>query len=86
MWGSFVSDEPFPGDIDVLLVMVTGFQTDTLPPDQRAPFDYGEAKLTYGCDVFWVREDIGHDALGLMLDVYQTDRNQCPRGIVEVTL
>jgi hypothetical protein len=79
-----VSAEPGPGDVDVLLVMAEGFRSEGLAERERAPFEHSRARLTYGCDVFWIRDDLPASALSLMLEVYQTDKRQRPRGIVEL--
>jgi hypothetical protein len=43
VWGSFVTEKPFPGDLDVFLLMQAGFDQEfsTLPPEQRDLFDHG---------------------------------------------
>jgi len=54
LWGSFVTAKPFPGDLDVFLLLQTGFdQAFTgLPPEQRNLFDHGRARLLFEADVF----------------------------------
>lgn len=54
VWGSFVTEKPFPGDLDVFLLMQTGFDQEfsTLPPDQRNLFDHGRARLLFETDIF----------------------------------
>ena len=62
------------------------FSADTLPGGCRGVFDAARAKLVFGADVFWARESIGLEALGLWLDTYQTTRDVRKRGIVELEL
>ena len=61
VWGSFVTEKAFPGDLDVFLLMQAGFDQEfsTLPPEQRDLFDHGRARLLFEADVFWATEAIG---------------------------
>ena len=86
VWGSFVTEKPFPGDLDVFLLMQIGFDQEftTLPPEQRDLFDHGRARLLFEADVFWATEAIGEEELVSWLSVYQLSRDLVERGIVEV--
>ncbi len=86
VWGSFVTQKATPGDLDVLLIMSSEFAASTLPLEARDVFDAARAKLAFEADVFWARESIGPEALGLWLDTYQTTRDFRKRGIVELEL
>jgi hypothetical protein len=84
--GSFVSDAPFPRDLDVFLLMQAGFDREFvhLPPLQREVFDHERARLRFEADVFWATETIGTEELMAWLSVYQLSRELVPCGIVEV--
>ena len=86
LWGSFISDVPFPRDLDVFLLMQAGFDQEFvhLPPPQREVFDHERARLLFEADVFWATEAIGNEELMVWLSVYQLSRELVPRGIVEV--
>ena len=86
IWDSFVTAKPFPGDLDVFLLMQTGFDQDftSLPLEQRNLFDHGRARLLFEADVFWATEVIGEEELGSWLSIYQLSRDMVERGIVEV--
>lgn len=84
IWGSFASAKPNPGDVDVLLVMSAEFESEKLTVSFQHLFNHGQARLEYECDVFWVRESIDAAVFEMMLEVYQTDREGHPRGILEV--
>jgi len=86
VWGSFVTDKPFPGDLDVFLLMQAGFDEEfsALPPDQRDLFEHGRARLVFEADVFWATEAIGEEELVSWLSVYQLSRDLEERGIIEV--
>ncbi|WP_143309088.1 DUF6932 family protein [Candidatus Entotheonella palauensis] len=86
VFGSFVTDVPFPRDLDVFLLMQAGFDRvfQSLPPDQRKVFEHEQAQLVFEADIFWATEAIGADELTAWLSVYQLSRELVPRGIVEV--
>jgi hypothetical protein len=88
LFGSFVTDAAFPGDLDVFLLMQEGFDRGfrSLPPPQREVFDYEQARLMFEADVFWATEVIGAEELMAWVSVYQLSREMVPRGIVEVLL
>jgi hypothetical protein len=86
IWGSFVTDKPFPGDLDVFLLMQEGFDREfmRLSPPQRSVFDHERARLLFEADIFWATESVGVEELTSWLSVYQLSRDMVPRGIVEV--
>lgn len=86
IWGSFVTAKPFPGDLDVFLLMQTGFDQEftNLPPEQGNLFDHGRARLLFDADIFWATEAIGEEELDSWLSIYQLSRDMVERGIVEV--
>ncbi len=86
VWGSFVTDKPFPRDLDVFLLMQEGFDRNfaSLPPAQRCVFGHERARLLFEADVFWATEAIGAEVLTSWLSVYQLSRDMVERGIVEV--
>src|SRR5712692_6174285 len=47
LWGSFISDAPFPRDLDVFLLMQAGFDREfaNLSPIQREVFEHEPARL-----------------------------------------
>ena len=86
LWGSFSSAKPDPNDLDILLVFQAGLTDDQLVGPVQDLVDHERARLRFTADVFWVREDIGQAALQLLLETYGFDRQNRPRGIVEVLL
>jgi hypothetical protein len=86
IWGSFVTDKPFPRDLDVFLLMQEGFDQEFagLPPTQQCVFEHERARLLFEADVFWATEAIGAEVLASWLNVYQLSRDMVQRGIVEV--
>ncbi|MGD0047508.1 MAG: hypothetical protein ABSE42_10850 [Bryobacteraceae bacterium] len=86
IWGSFVTAKPAPRDLDILLIMDEDFEVGGISAPAQAVFDSVRAKLLFESDVFWARASIGHEALDLWLDTYQTSRSFRKRGIVELVL
>ena len=88
IWGSFVTDKPFPRDLDVFLLMQEGFDREfsALSPPQRYVFEHESARLLFEADIFWATEVIGLAVLASWLSVYQLTRDMGQRGIVEVIL
>ena len=88
IWGSFVTDKPFPRDLDVFLLMQEGFDREfsALSPPQRYVFEHESARLLFEADIFWATEAIGAAILASWLGVYQLTCDMEQRGIVEVIL
>ena len=88
IWGSFVTDTPFPRDLDIFLLMQEGFDREftRLSPPQRSVFEHERARLLFDADVFWATTAVGAEELTFWLSVYQLSRDLVPRGIVEVML
>ena len=47
VFGSFVTTKPEPGDLDIILVMRTGFQSSQAPLESRPLFDHEQADQRY---------------------------------------
>lgn len=79
--GSFVSDKPFPGDIDAVIVLPSDFDTRSAEAAQLRALH-----RTHGFDIERVREG-DHETLDYLLHVFfGHDRNNRPRGLIEVIL
>jgi len=86
MWGSFVSDKEFPGDLDFLLIMSADFDLGKLDPEVKRVFNYFEARIAFNADVFWTKSSIGYEIINMWLETYQMTRDFKPCGIVEVII
>ena len=75
-----------PNDVDLFVVMTTGFSSEGLKEPLASVFSHERCRIRYTIDVFWVTEAIGAKSLEAMLDVFSRGRSQQPQGIVEVTL
>src|SRR5215510_2600418 len=52
LWGSFVTSKEIPNDLDVLLVMDTGFAVEAVSVPMQILFDHVQARLHFHADVF----------------------------------
>jgi hypothetical protein len=85
IFGSYVTANPTPNDVDVVLVMTDDFKWEEQTGRTRDLFDHQRAAEEFGASIFWVRpaaillgsmdEFIGH---------WQVKRDRTRRGIVEV--
>jgi hypothetical protein len=84
LWSSFVTSKEVPNDLDVLLVMDTGFAVEGVSVQAQVVFDHVQARLRFHADVFWTKASLDPQVLHLWLDTYQTGKDFTRRGIVEV--
>lgn len=84
VFGSFITDEPRPNDVDILLLMDSSFDADQVAGEARIVFDHANADSHFGASVFWMRR---HSSLGSedsMIGQWQNKRGGGLRGIVEI--
>jgi hypothetical protein len=85
VFGSYVSDENEPNDIDVILVMRNEFRSEDCPPESLVLFDHTRADAELGASIFWVRPDmLLGEPLEHFLAFWQTKRDGGRRGVVEI--
>jgi len=86
VWGSFVSNEELPQDIDLLLIMKEDFVVDKMDLEVKKVFDYVQGRIAFNADIFWAKSSIGEETINLWLETYQMTRDFESRGIVEVII
>jgi len=85
VFGSFVSTEPTPRDVDVILVMRHDFRVEHCPREALTVFTHADAQARFGASVFWLREGmLDEHAMREFFLVWQTKRDGTLRGILEV--
>jgi hypothetical protein len=85
IFGSYVSDEPQPKDVDVILVMRNEFRPENCTAESVVLFDHARADAELGASVFWVRPDmLLGEPLEQFLAFWQTKRDGKRRGLVEI--
>ena len=85
VFGSFVTAEEKPNDVDAVLVLDDEFRLEHCPMESRSLFDHAVAQARYGASVFWLRQEmlIG-ESLEDFIAYWQIKRDRTRRGIVEV--
>ncbi len=84
VFGSFVTDKPEPGDVDVFMVMHDSFEVDQVPRDWRSIFDHMVAHNYEGASVFWLWRAAALGGVQAAIEHWQIKRDGAKRGIVEV--
>jgi hypothetical protein len=57
IFGSYVTAEPNPCDVDIFLVMQGGFQPRDAPSEAQNLFRHDTAQSTFGASIFWVNAE-----------------------------
>ena len=83
-FGSFVTDEPGPNDVDVFLVMDDAFEADAVSGEARLLFDHAAADAHLGASVFWVPRLAAFGGEENAVQFWQVKRGGGKRGIVEI--
>ncbi len=85
IFGSYVTAQPNPNDIDVVLVMDDAFRLEECPIESRGLFDHAVAQARYGASIFWIRPGLLiREGVEDFLAYWQLKRDGSRRGIVEV--
>jgi hypothetical protein len=85
IFGSYVTAEPHPHDVDVFLVMRGGFQPQDAQPEAQGLFRHGAAESEFGASIFWVNAGTSFADTEDLIVGWQTRRDLQRRGVVEVT-
>jgi hypothetical protein len=84
IFGSYVSVEPNPRDVDIFLVMRGGFQPPDASPEAQRLFQHDTAQSEFGASIFWVNAGTSFADTEDLIIGWQTRRNLQRRDIVEV--
>lgn len=84
IFGSFVTDEAEPNDVDVFLLMEDTFDADGLAGETRLVFDHSAADAHFNASVFWMRRLAAFGGEQVAIEFWQTKRDGGLRGIVEI--
>jgi hypothetical protein len=85
VFGSYVTDEPGPNDVDVILVMQNEFRPEDCPEESAVLFNHSRADTELGASIFWIRPDLlMGEPLDEFLAFWQMTRDGRRRGVVEV--
>ncbi len=84
IFGSYITAEPHPHDVDIFLVMQGSFQPHEVLPEAQALFRHGMAQSEFGASIFWVNAGTSFADTEDLIIGWQTRRDLRRRGIVEV--
>ena len=84
IFGSFVTDEPEPNDLDIVMIMDDAFDAGTLTGETALLFEHPVAQPLFGASVFWVRRFAALGGEDAFVNHWQVKRDGSLRGIVEV--
>jgi hypothetical protein len=84
IFGSYITAEPNPQDVDIFLVMQGAFQPGDAPPEAQGLIRHGPAQRKWGASIFWVNAETSFADTEDLIIGWQTRRDLQRRGIVEV--
>lgn len=85
VFGSFATEKPGPGDLDILAQFAADFDPSGGAPDARSWFDHQLARELHEIDFFYVSDNTPEDRLVIFLQTFGRDRDG-RASILEVTL
>lgn len=83
IFGSYVTAELSPCDVDIFLVMRGGFQPRDAPHETQLLFRHDTAQSELGASIFWVNAETSFADTEDLIIGWQTRRDLQRRGIVE---
>jgi hypothetical protein len=84
VFGSFVTAKPSPNDVDVFLLMESGFAVNGVSGEARLLFDHGAAQAHFGASIFWPRRPAALGGEDDAVGHWQLKRDGSRRGIIEI--
>lgn len=84
VFGSFVTAKPYPGDVDVFLLMEDTFDVSQVSGEAALIFDHTATQNYEGASVFWIRRLAAFGGEEATVTHWQLKRDGKHRGIVEV--
>ena len=85
IFGSYVTTNPNPKDVDIVLIMRDDFQVGACGGQTRKLFDHVSATEEFGASVFWMRPSmLILETLDDFINHWQIKRDRTRRGIIEV--
>jgi hypothetical protein len=84
VFGSFVTAEEEPGDVDVILLMEDTFDLTSVTGEAALVFQHMEADSHFGASMFWTRRSGAIGGEQAMIEYWQIRRDGGRRGIIEI--
>ena len=84
IFGSFITDKPYPNDVDIFLLMDDSFDVRSVVAEARLIFDHSTAQNAFGASLFWIRRVAALGDEEGAVSHWQVKRDGSKRGLVEV--
>ncbi len=84
IFGSFITNKPYPNDVDVFLLMENDFDLDGLRSEDQIFFNHLDAQAYFGASVFWVKRRSALGGEKSFIEFWQIKRDGGRRGLVEI--
>ena len=84
IFGSFITDKPKPGDVDIFLLMEDSFAVNQVSGEAALIFNHLATQNYEGASIFWIRRLAALDGEEATVAYWQVKRGGGQRGIVEV--
>jgi hypothetical protein len=84
IFGSFITNKPEPGDVDIFLLMEDTFDVSQLSGETALIFNHIDAQNYEGASIFWIRRLAALEGEETTIKHWQLKRDGTKRGIVEV--
>ena len=84
IFGSFITNKPDPGDIDIFLLMEDTFDVSQVVGEAALIFDHVVTQNYEGASIFWIRRLAAFEGEEATVEHWQLKRDGSKRGIVEV--
>jgi hypothetical protein len=84
VFGSFVTAEEEPNDVDIVLLMEDSFDLASVTDEAALVFQHMEADAYFGASVFWMRRSGAMGGEQAMIEYWQVRREGGQRDIVEI--
>lgn len=84
IFGSFITEKPVPGDLDIFLLMEDSFDVRELPAEVAILFNHMIAQNYEGASIFWMRRLSLRREEKKAIEYWQLKRDETKRGILEV--
>jgi hypothetical protein len=84
VFGSFVTSNPDPNDVDIFLVMHDTFDLTEIAGEARLIFDHAAGQAHFGASIFWLRQLAALSSEEESILSWQLKQDGTLRGIVQV--
>ena len=85
IFGSYITTEPEPNDIDIILIFNDNFDIRTCNEEVKKLLNHQQTENEFGASIFWIRPSLLLlETLEEFIEGWQVKRDGTRRGIIEV--